>query len=620
MGNKIIYRVIAGLALLLAAVFLRPDNRLFAALMFAVPYLLVGYDILLRAGANIVRGQVFDENLLMSIATLGAFAVGEYPEAVGVMLFYQAGELVSSLTADKSRRSIAKLMDIRPERAFVERGGTLKELPPEDVEIGELIAVPPGEKIPLDGVVAQGVSFVDTSAITGESVPRGVSAGSEVLSGFINRDGLLKIRVGKTYTDSTVTKILELVEDSASKKARRERFITQFARVYTPAVVAAAAALAILPPLITGENLAAWGYRALIFLVVSCPCALVISVPLAFFGAIGGASRQGILIKGGSVIESLAAMEIAAFDKTGTLTSGKLSVVGVYPSGGLLKEELLFLAAHSEGYSTHPVSKAITAAYGGKINAGIVSDVTETPGAGIYATVGGKTVLVGGEKLMSENKIKTENRCPGAGISVYIAVDGLFAGQIHLSDGAKPDAAGVIKELRALGVKKTVMLSGDREENAESTARALGIDEVWAELLPSDKVKIIERYIAGKNRASAVVYVGDGINDAPVLARANVGIAMGGFGSAAAIEAADAVIMTDELSKIPLAIKLSRRALAIAKQNIVMALGVKAAVLILGAFGVATMWEAVFADVGVTLLTVMNSMRTQRRVRREKAV
>ncbi len=613
MEKRRIYRIAAGSALFIIALIMNPSGKIAAAATFSVSYLVVGCDVLLYAGRNIARGQVFDENFLMSIATLGAFAIGQYPEAVGVMLFYQVGEYLQERAVDSSRKSIAALMDIRPEVAYVEREGGIEKLSPEEVGVGEIIVVSPGDKIPLDGVVTEGSSSVDTSALTGEPVPRDVSAGAEVLSGCVNRTGLLKIRVNKEYGESTVSKILELVENSAARKAGREKFITKFARVYTPAVVALAALLAFLPPLVTGERLGTWVYRALVFLVISCPCALVISVPLAFFGGIGGASKLGILLKGGNCIEALAKTKTVVFDKTGTLTSGKFSVSEIRPANGVTEEQLLYYASHAEAFSTHPISESIRAAYGGPLDTGVVYDVGEKPGYGVSATVDKDAVLAGNLKLMAENGVETGG-APGyfGGSAVHVAVNGKYAGVIAVSDTIKPDAAEAVKELRSAGVAKTVMLTGDKRESAEKVAGPLGIDAVYSELLPADKVGITEKLLSEKHGGSVLVYAGDGINDAPVLARADVGIAMGGFGSDAAVEAADAVIMTDEPSKIPLAIRLSRRTLGIAKQNIALALAVKGAVLLLGALGVATMWEAVFADVGVTLLAVLNSTRAQR--------
>jgi Cd2+/Zn2+-exporting ATPase len=620
MEKRQIYRIFAGSALFVPALLIKPDNPAVSLLIFVIPYLTVGYDVLFRAGRNILQGQVFDENFLMGIATIGAFAVGEYPEAVGVMLFYQIGEYFQNRAVNRSRQSIAALMDIRPEVAFAERNGILEKLPPEEVKAGETIVVSPGEKIPLDGVVTQGSSSVDTSALTGEPIPKDVFEGSTVLGGSVNQTGLLKIRVEKEYGESTVSKILELVENSAARKAGREKFITKFARIYTPSVVIFAAALAFLPPLITGRNLGVWVYRALVFLVISCPCALVISVPLTFFGGIGGASRLGILIKGGNCIEALSRTETVVFDKTGTLTKGEFTVSMIKPAEDITEEKLLYCAAYAENFSSHPISKSIKTAYGKEIAADLISDVNETPGQGVSAVIGGESVLAGNAKLMSEHGINTGSETAGlAGSAVYVAVNGRYAGLIEVSDTAKPDSAGTIGELKTMGIKNTVILTGDKKESAEKTARSLGVDAVYAELLPSDKVDITEKLLSEKTKGTVLVYAGDGINDAPVLARADIGIAMGGFGSDAAIEAADAVIMTDEPSKIPLAIKLSRRTLRIAKQNIAVALVIKAAVLLLGAFGAATMWEAVFADVGVTIIAVINSMRAQRVVKLQKS-
>lgn len=610
MEKSVVIRLLAGFVLFAAALIIKPASPVLEVVLYAIPYLLVGWDILYFAGRNILKGRVFDEYFLMSIATVGAFAVGKYSEAVAVMLFYQIGEYLQERAVEKSRRSIAALMDIRPDVAFVVKNGVLERVSPEQVKVGDIIAVSPGDKIPVDGVVVEGASAVDTSAITGEPLPRDVLAGSEVLSGCVNQTGFLKIQVKKEYRDSTVSKILELVENSVAKKASREKFITKFARVYTPAVVAFAAMLAFLPPVFTGDRLEIWIYRALVFLVIACPCALVISVPLAFFVGIGGASRLGILIKGGSGIDALSKTETVVFDKTGTLTSGEFTVFGIRPSS-MPADKLLYYAAHAEYHSNHPISKSIRTAFGEIEDIGIISNIREIPGYGVSALVGGDLVLAGSMRLMTERGVAVDSRFKEhAGSAVHVAVNGEYAGLIEVSDTTKPDAAEAVKELKSIGVKNTVMLTGDNRQSAEKAAGEIGIDTVYSELLPSDKVEIIEKLLRQKSKGT-LAYAGDGINDAPALARADVGIAMGGFGSDAAIEASDVVIMTDEPLKIPRTIRLARRTLGIAKQNIFIALAVKGAVLLLGALGIATMWQAVFADVGVTLIAILNSIRAR---------
>ncbi len=599
-------RILSSAALLAIAAFL-PITGLLRLFLFLIPYGIIGWDVVWRAVRNIARGQVFDENFLMSIATVGAFFTGEYPEAVFVMLFYQVGELFQSYAVDRSRKSISDLMDIRPDYANVELGGVLEQVDPDDVAVGDVIVVKPGERIPLDGVVLEGISSVNTSALTGESLPREVAPGEDVISGCVNITGLLRVQVTKVFEESTVSKILDLVENSGSKKAKAEHFITRFARVYTPIVVVSAAALALLLPLFTGIGWSESVHRALIFLVISCPCALVISVPLSFFGGIGGASRQGILVKGGNYLEVLANTEVVVFDKTGTLTQGVFNVTAIHPHE-FNEHSLLELAALAESYSDHPISLSLKEAYGMKPDTSRVSDVEERPGRGVRATVDGKVVCAGNDKLMEEIGVSW-HPCHRVGTTVHVAVDGNYIGHIVISDEIKPDAAQAIADLKALGVHKTVMLTGDAKAVGESVAKELGLDEAYTQLLPADKVQRVEALLEGKTGKGALAFVGDGINDAPVLSRADIGIAMGGLGSDAAIEAADVVLMDDKPSKIAVAVRIARKTRAIVIQNIAFALGVKALVLALGAFGVATMWGAVFADVGVSVLAILNAMR-----------
>ncbi|MBC8546598.1 cadmium-translocating P-type ATPase [Clostridiaceae bacterium NSJ-31] len=616
-----IIRIVGCAVILVAAMFMRDEmSFLSELLMYLIAYLFIGYDILWKALRGIFRGKVFDENFLMSIATAGAFVIGEYPEGVAVMLFYQIGELFQHYAVSRSRRSIAGLMDIRPDYANVLVDGEIVTGAPEDVEIGDVMVVKAGEKIPLDGVVIEGNSTVDTSALTGESLPREVKEQDEVLSGCINLTGLLHIRVTREFGESTVSKILDLVENAGSKKASAENFITKFARYYTPIVVGLAVLLAVIPPLAGLGTWGEWVYRALSFLVVSCPCALVISIPLGFFGGIGGASRRGVLIKGGNYLEALARTEVVVFDKTGTLTEGKFAVSAVYPAGGGRLDpaqndpaaaSLLERAACAEVYSNHPISQSIRAAYGKQPDETRVTDVTEAGGHGVSAQVDGKLVLAGNRRLMAEHKIDAPE-IPEAGTVVYLAEEGRYLGAIVIADRVKPDAKRAIADLKAAGVKKTVMLTGDADAVAQAVARELGLDEAHAELLPGDKVDQVERLLDGKSAKGKLAFVGDGINDAPVLARADIGIAMGALGSDAAIEAADVVLMTDEPSRIATAMRISRRTLRIVKQNIVFALLVKVAVLVLVAFGLSTMWEAVFADVGVSVIAILNSMRALR--------
>lgn len=580
--------------------------------LFVIAYLLIGGDIVWRAVRNITRGQVFDENLLMAIATLGAFAIGQYPEAVSVMLFYQVGELFQSIAVNRSRKSITSLMDIRPDYANVKVGNETKQISPEDVKIGDYIIVKPGEKVPLDGKVVEGASMVDTSALTGESVPREVEVGNDVLSGFVNQNGVLTIEVTKEFGESTVSKILDLVQNASSRKAPTENFITKFARYYTPAVVITAAVLAFVPPLILeGATFSDWIYRALVFLVISCPCALVVSIPLGFFGGIGGASKNGILIKGSNYLEALNDVKHIVFDKTGTLTKGVFKVTKMEPSGTTTKEELLEYAAFAEVYSNHPIAQSIRSSYGKSIDENMIEDYSEISGHGTVVKVQGKEIFAGNAKLMKKESITFEQP-QTVGTLVHVAVDGAYAGYIVISDEVKEDSKQAIQKLKELGIKKTVMLTGDAKLVGEAVGKELGLDEVHAELLPQQKVEEIEKIDGAKQAKEKIAFVGDGINDTPVLARADVGIAMGGLGSDAAIEAADIVIMTDEPSKIATAVKIAKRTRNIVWQNIIFALGVKGLVLLLGAFGIATMWEAVFSDVGVTLLAVLNAMRVLR--------
>lgn len=578
--------------------------------VFLVPYLVIGWDIVYKAVRGIVNGQVFDENFLMTIATFGAFGVGEYSEAVAVMLFYQVGELFQSYAVSRSRQSIADLMDICPEYANLEKDGELVQTDPDDVEIGDIIVIKPGERVPLDGTVISGESMVDTSALTGESVPRRVETGSEIISGCINESGVLRVEVTKEFDDSTVARILELVENASSKKAQVENFITRFARYYTPAVVAAAALLAVVPPLALGAGFGPWIQRACIFLVISCPCALVISVPLSFFGGIGAASRNGVLVKGSNYLEALAQMDTIVFDKTGTLTKGEFKVTEIRPSG-MSGEELLRLAALAEHYSNHPISLSIRDAYekaGGRMNLSSIGKNEEISGHGVRTEIDGSVVLAGNGRLMEAEGIAYEP-CESIGTVVYLARDGVFAGTIVISDTVKEHAAQAIRDLKQAGVKRTVMLTGDRKAVGEAVAEKLGLDEVFTELLPADKVEQVERLLDGQAEGRKLAFVGDGINDAPVLTRADIGIAMGSMGSDAAIEAADVVLMDDDPARIFVVVRISRKTLSIVKQNIVFALGVKALVLGLGAFGMANMWEAVFADVGVSVIAILNAMR-----------
>ena len=602
--KKILWRIIAAAALLIAALFV-PAQGLWRLPVFLIPYFIIGWDVLWKAARNIAHGQVFDENFLMSIATIGALILGEYAEAVGVMLFYQVGELFQNCAVGKSRRSIAQLMDIRPDSARVLRDGEFMETDPEDVHPGEIIEVRPGEKIPLDGVVTEGSSALDTAALTGESAPRDVAVGSEVLSGCVSLTGVLRLQVTKEFGQSTVAKILDLVENAAAKKARSEQFITRFARYYTPAVVIGAVLLAVIPSLLTGMW-ALWIKRALMFLVISCPCALVISVPLSFFGGIGGASAKGILIKGGSYLELLAKTGTVVFDKTGTLTRGVFEVTALSPADGIQSEHLLEQAALAECFSNHPIAQSLRKAYGGAIDSARVTDVQELPGHGVTAQVDGIAVAAGNEKLMNSISITVPaEEMPGT--AVHVAQDGTYLGCILIADTPKSTAAQAVSDLKQRGVR-TVMLTGDSEAAGRAVAEQLGLDNVHARLLPADKVEQVERLLT-ETHPNVLVYVGDGVNDAPVLSRADVGIAMGALGSDAAIEAADIVLMDDDPAKLTLAMDIARKCLRIVRQNIIFALGVKGLFLLLGALGIANMWAAVFADVGVAVLAILNAMR-----------
>lgn len=610
--KRMLFRVLAS-AVLFAVALLLPTEGWLRLFTFLIPYTVIAWDVLWRAVRNIAHGQVFDENFLMSLATVGALATGEYPEAVFVMLFYQVGELFQSYAVDQSRKSITSLMDIRPDYANIEVDGQLRQVDPEDVAVGDTIVIKAGERIPLDGVVLEGTSNVDTAALTGESLPREAQPGDDVISGCVNLSGLLRVRVTKAFEESTVAKILDLVENSSSKKAKAENFITKFARYYTPAVVLAAVALALLPPLFTSIQWVDSIQRALNFLVVSCPCALVISVPLSFFGGIGGASKNGILVKGGNYLEVLAKTELVVFDKTGTLTRGVFNVTAIHPDH-CGEAQLLELAALAESYSDHPISRSLKEAYGKELDASRVSNVEELSGRGVRATVDGRQICAGNDKLMEDIGVSW-HPCHRVGTTVHVASDGVYLGHIVISDEVKPDAKEAITALKACGVRRTVMLTGDAKAVGESVAQELGLDEVHTQLLPADKVTRVEALLGEVSPKGALAFVGDGINDAPVLSRADIGIAMGGLGSDAAIEAADIVLMDDKPSKLADAIRIARRTLAIVRQNIVFALAVKFLVLALSAAGVANMWEAVFADVGVSVIAILNAMRALKTVK-----
>ena len=604
--KKTLIRIIISLVLFIAIKIIGFDGWV-EYLAYLVPYAIIGWDVLWRAIRNICHGQIFDENFLMTIATIGAFFTGECAEGVAVMLFYQVGELFQGVAVGKSRKSISSLMDIRPDYANIERNGQLEQVDPDEVAIGDIIIVKPGEKIPLDGIVVEGASTLDTAALTGESLPRSANVGSEVISGCINQSGLLKIKVTKEFGESTVAKILELVENSSSKKAKAENFITKFAKYYTPCVVIGAVLLAVLPPLILGGDWSDWIHRALIFLVISCPCALVISVPLSFFGGIGGASKCGILVKGGNYLEALAHAETIVFDKTGTLTKGVFKVTAIHPEKHS-ENDLIEYSAMAESYSTHPIALSLKKAYGKEIDNSRIKNCEELSGRGIKALVDDKKVCVGNEKLMQEIGAKW-HKCHNIGTIIHIAIDGNYAGHIVISDELKEDSIDSIAQLKKRGVSKVVMLTGDAKEVGEDIGKRLGMDKVYTELLPADKVEKVEELLSEKTTAGKVIFVGDGINDAPVLTRADIGIAMGAIGSDAAIEAADIVLMDDHPSKIAKAIDISKKTLKIVHQNIIFALLVKALVLILGALGLANMWAAVFADVGVSVIAILNAMR-----------
>ena len=618
--KKMLYRIITAFVLFVVLMVLEHTGVLeqlpsqwLVFLIYLIPYLVIGYDIVYKAVRNISHGQVFDENFLMMVATFGAFGVKEYSEAVAVMLFYQVGELFQNYAVGKSRQSISDMMNICPEYANIEEDGVLTQVDPDDVEVGTIIVVKPGERIPLDGIVTEGTSMIDTAALTGESVPRRATVGDEIISGCVNGSSTIKVKVTKAFEDSTVARILELVENASSKKAKVENFITRFAKYYTPVVTIGAVILAILPPLILGGGWADWIQRACIFLVISCPCALVISVPLGFFGGIGASSKIGILVKGSNYLEAVAEMTTIVFDKTGTLTKGEFKVSEVQPSADknntIGKEELLEIAAYGEGYSNHPIANSIREAYGKTLSMERVTDTEEIAGHGIHTFIDGREVYIGNAKLMdAQNIAYTENKT--AGTVVYVACNNVFAGSIVISDTVKEGSKDAIRDMKQVGVKKTVMLTGDRQAAADAVAAELGIDEVHAELLPADKVGQVEKLLGAQNEKERLAFVGDGINDAPVLTRADIGIAMGSMGSDAAIEAADIVLMDDDIRKIASLVKIARKTLGNVKQNIVFALAVKALVLLLGALGMANMWEAVFADVGVSVIAILNSMRT----------
>ena len=607
--KHLLFRIIIAAVLFAAGSLLTLDPTAEMA-VFLVCYVVIGWDIVWKALTNILHGQVFDENFLMTIATIGALILGEHSEGVAVMLFYQVGEWFQSYAVSKSRKSIASLMDIRPDYANVERNGKLEQVDPEEVNIGDTIVVKPGERVPLDGKIIKGTSALDTSALTGESMPRDVEPGMEVISGCINQTGILTIQTTKKYGESTVAKILDLVENASDKKGKTENFISRFARYYTPIVVFAAIALAVLPPLVTGQPFTVWIYRALTFLVISCPCALVISIPLSFFGGIGGASKIGVLVKGSNYLESLAHTEVVVFDKTGTLTKGSFAVSQIN-AVSMKEAQLLELAAYAEDYSNHPISLSIKKAYGKKIDHSRISDVQEIAGHGVRAVIDGKTILAGNAKLMDKEGI-AYIPSNAIGTVIYLACNGKYAGYIVIEDEIKADAPSAIKALKEVGVRKTVMLTGDADAVGKKVAQKLGLDQAYTELLPADKVDRVEMMLRQTTEKGKLVFVGDGINDAPVLARADVGIAMGGLGSDAAIEAADVVLMTDEPSKISEVVQIARKTIRIANENIVFALGVKILVLILGATGYANMWAAVFADVGVSVIAILNAIRAMR--------
>ncbi len=606
--KKEVIKVVIALILFLISLIIPFENAWINIGIYIISYLIVGLDVLIEAIKNIFKGEVFDENFLMTIATIGAFAIGEYPEAVAVMLFYQVGEMFQSYAVDKSRKSIASLMDIRPDFANIKKNGSIEKVSPDKINIGDIIIVKPGEKVPLDGTIVDGNSMLDTSALTGESVPREVNIGDEVLSGSINQNGLIEIKVTKSFGESTVSKILDLVENASSKKSKSENFISKFAKYYTPIVVVIAVLLAIIPPIIFKETeFIQWLYRALTFLVVSCPCALVISIPLGFFGGIGGASKLGVLVKGSNYLEALSKTEVVVFDKTGTLTEGVFEVQKVN-SVDITKEDLIKCAAYAESFSNHPIANSLKKAYGKDIDNKKISETHELSGLGVNAVVDGNAVFVGNEKLMQEKNIEYI-KCNEIGTILYVAINNQFKGTIIISDKIKADAKKAIEKLKKNNVKKIVMLTGDKKAVGESVAKELGLDEVYTELLPNDKVEKVEELMKSKSEKGKLAFVGDGINDAPVLAISDIGIAMGGLGSDAAIEAADVVLMTDEPSKVVDAIKISKKTLKIVKQNIIFAIAVKILVLILSAIGLSNMWQAVFADVGVSVLAILNALR-----------
>lgn len=607
--KKRLWQIILAAVLFAAALILPINNEGLQLVLFVVSYIVIGGNLVIKACRNIVSGKVFDENFLMSIASIGAFVLGEYPEGVAVMLFYQIGELFQSYAVDKSRRSIADLMDIRPDHANLKQGDALVTVDPDEVKVGDIIVIKPGERIPLDGKVIEGNSMLDTSALTGESVPREVGAGTEILSGCINLNGLINAEVTREFEESTVSRILDLVENASNRKSKSEQFITKFAQYYTPVVVVVAVILALVPPLLIQEaNFSEWIYRALSFLVVSCPCALVVSIPLSFFGGIGGASKQGILVKGGNYLEALAQTEVVVFDKTGTLTKGVFNVQEIHPQPNFSHDALLEMAAYAESYSNHPISLSLKKAYGKKIDNTRISGTEEMPGYGVQARIDGKKVLAGNGKWMKKMFIPFFVG-EAVGTIVHVAVDNQYAGHIVIGDEIKMDSEQAIRELKTANIRQIVMLTGDNKKVGEKVAEEIGINQVYAELLPEDKVNTLEELITTKSAGGKLAFVGDGINDAPVLARADIGIAMGGLGSDAAIEAADIVIMTDEPSKIATAIRISKKTLRIAYQNIGFAIGIKVLVLLLSALGLTSMWAAIFADVGVTVLAILNAFR-----------
>ena len=616
--KKKLWKIIISAILFALAFVFKTQYELISSVMFTVSYIIVGYDIVIKALKNITRGKVFDENFLMTVATIGAFCIGELPEAVAVMLFYQVGEMFQDYAVDKSRKSVAALMDIRPDYAVVVRDRYAKKVSPDEVKIDEIILVKPGEKIPLDGIVTEGKSTLNTLALTGEALPRSVDVGDEVLSGSINNDGVLKIKVIKEFGESTVSKILDLVENASSKKSKSENFISKFAKYYTPVVVIIAVILGIFPPLLFKQPFNIWVYRALSFLVVSCPCAIVVSVPLSFFGGIGASSRMGVLVKGSNYLEALSKVEVIVCDKTGTLTEGVFKVQKIV-TNGVSENELIKYAAYAESFSNHPISLSLKEAYGDKIDDKKVSDVKEVSGKGVYAKVEGKEIFVGNEKLLKENGIEF-SPSNEIGTIVYVAINHEYAGFIVISDKIKEDTYIAIDLFKKNNVKKVVMLTGDKKSISEAVSKELNLDEYHSELLPQDKVEIVERLMKEKAEEGKLLFVGDGINDAPVLALSDIGIAMGGLGSDAAIEAADIVVMTDEPSKIAGTIKISKKTMRIVKENIIMALAVKISVLVLVSIGLATMWSAVFADVGVSMIAVLNALRILKKDKKNQVI